>query len=1032
MPVRKGNSLDGEVRSALVKELQRRAPKGTKDIQLLKKEFQEPGAGGRILASEGDGRVSVYVPVRDGFEGIEHLDVAPHSNHTASLAHVAVETVAIPDFGTFKRATLEPLRYKSQLDAKGRPLLALRGTGPDTEWSPLETPGEWFTEDYHLLADLANRGGVEVRPDVEVDPADPHWVRLSPEQREHVERSAQRRVPGVVHQDDLRHLLAQAQVGEGARAGAIQGLAQLLEPAPLNVPAARKESAAKLAAAQKKAQPVLAGLLGADGVAPQQTSDPLLELAHGALKDLGDRQSLAVIDAARAHRNPPAEEVAHAMDAAFGAGFFQTRVPTLSFIERVLDSRGDKLTLEQATALGSLKEELDIAEGEEMFGVADPTRPIVDEVGEQKLQKLHKFLAQGTGLDEAGIFHVASALHNALNVPSEKPTVLILSGESGSAVDTVFARAVKMAGPHPLEVSGANELRLEDPVGYLVGSPADRPGSARGALVRADQPGERLVVALKDLDAVGEAAGAPAARESSRRSVLRLLTQARRDGSLWGYDPADDAKRRGAKVDLSNAILLVRDGRSAHAIQESLRDAPELWRQVAPHVVDFGKGSAASTIAGLKETLRTHAVENFGLKGVHIDFTANTQAFLTDLYQNGMSAAQLRQMVLEHLGPRLFFAQMGETLGPSVQVDISRRLTPQQLKRVREGLIANEPVQIPGVGANPFTLVQGAAAPLEAEEGIDPRVTYVSAERQRTAELEALVAEYQLGASTDAKEKRQLADHAQAADKRINELDWLNQRGEWQRDNLHRENLKAKAAIEELEGQVRTLNGRIDQLNRDLTAVKGAAQKLEGQLRTAVNERDATVRTLRAVEAEANRALQDTVRERNAAVADAVRERNATVGRLQAEANQLIQHTASAGAPSAAALFNRLNSIPGGGGAMTDALREQLFVNATERTLAEAGQMANLNDKATEVAQLARNYAEAAQSLGRPADPGVLNLLRNAADLSGNGWSRDPDGDWLRAAGDQVIASLGFNPAQRPDPRLNFFRAAARRFGVRF
>ncbi|MCA9549275.1 MAG: hypothetical protein KC933_04520 [Myxococcales bacterium] len=181
-------------------------------------------AGARVLYSDGDGEVALLVPLTDGYDGPNEIAVAPDGDPTRVLAQLDDGgVVKVEGVGRFRVFEMSPLQLKKRLAAQeGRPRIAFRGEGGDG-WSPLGFDG-WFWEDFPLVLHLATEGGLEVRPDVEVDPRDPSWKALEPELREFVESSLGRPVSEVVHTSTLREALdAAAARADGAGAGARRG-----------------------------------------------------------------------------------------------------------------------------------------------------------------------------------------------------------------------------------------------------------------------------------------------------------------------------------------------------------------------------------------------------------------------------------------------------------------------------------------------------------------------------------------------------------------------------------------------------------------------------------------------------------------------------------------------------------------------------------------------------------------------------------------------------------------------------------------
>jgi hypothetical protein len=121
-----------------------------------------------ILVGNGDGTVNLLVPVVEGEQPPDELLVAPY-NHITNIQEVARRTEEIAILGCrFAVFPLKPERYRDVMAHSGedRPLVGLQGRGAEGVWSPLGFPEAWYSEDYRLLLDTANRDSVELRPGV--------------------------------------------------------------------------------------------------------------------------------------------------------------------------------------------------------------------------------------------------------------------------------------------------------------------------------------------------------------------------------------------------------------------------------------------------------------------------------------------------------------------------------------------------------------------------------------------------------------------------------------------------------------------------------------------------------------------------------------------------------------------------------------------------------------------------------------------------------------------------------------------------
>ena len=983
---------------AVVAELKRRAVSKDTDIHALIEEFKAEGSGAHLIVSEGDGEVSILVPVDDAFEGPSKLQVTRGGKSTGILDEVKRSaTVEVEGVGKFYQFVLSPLKYKQGVADDTRPVLGLRGEGPDGPWSPLglET---WFWEDFMLLTDLAVRGGVEMLPEVEVDARDPSWRKLSSDQRAFIEATLHRRVQGVVHESVIKEALDKAGADDGAISGALRSLSLALDGPPLKGAGQAVTAAqAVVGKAIEAAKPVLAKVLGEGLFDPEAFPQPLLRMAEDALKEEGE---VALAKTLRDARQSPGSvqrpELVAALDRVYGSGFTEARAPSLALVDRALDGFGAKLGFEEVQQLRDLREQLDYQDEVTLFGADLADQPLSTATADAKLKELHAALKKGTKADEAQVFRLASLLQAAVNVPSARPTVIVLSGESGTAADTLMKRALAATESKPVEVQGALDLRMGDPVGVLAGSPEDMPGIAKGALVRhAVADGERYVCAITGADEVG--AGVPDAegRKVAERSFWSFFGQIQRDGWFRGYDPNDPEKALGAKVELGGGIFLLRTDQKVSELKEKM--PPHVWAQLAPGVIDLGGGSAESAVVELTEALRAHLVTQFGLKDAEVALAGSASSFLTDLAERGMPKGQLQQLVFDQVVPRIYFSALEGSLAPKIRIELTRGLTPKERERLRDDWLTGKVTSFAGVGASPFTIFDAGRFTPEEKTKISARVAKKMDESAELGRLRAILAEYQLGQAADQKKmQRLLSENKQAfakgdaAEKRIDELKFLNERAVWEIEDLTRLNQLAQKTIGELKQGLGEANARIKGLNADIGKMKKAGADLEQKLATAISERDTIKGTLRKVEGEFEAAIKGFAGE------------------------------ISAGDPHQVfALIGRTANGPGE--RYLRPLLTQLHLVATSRALQLAQSYQRDMSKFKEIAGLARAYVASSKALGVPADQRVLGLFENAARLSGNGWSRNLAADWSREVG-APSAHVGQDPGVVGNALRNLFR----------
>ncbi len=949
--------------ASLVQELRKRAAHPDADVLRLLDELRRSAPiGGRVLVSDGDGDLRVLVPVSDSYEGPERLRVVSRHNPSAVLEEIAASGEVEVRGVRFREFVLSPLKYKG-LEGQ-RPEIGFKGQGGDG-WAPLGFDG-WFWEDLALAKDLAVRGGVEVRPDVELERDDPSWRRLNDEERDALEARLGRRVPAVVHKDVIKEALQKSGSDDGAVAGALKSLSLTLEGKVTAPPPALKESAALSAA-----RPALVKLFGAALFEAGGESPALQSFALEVLRG----QNLPVTDAAAA------------VTQLLGPTFATTRTLTSSFLEAVIDRRGGELGLLELDRLRVLLGEVRAQERAELFGEAAAPAALAQSGIEASIRALHEKLGHGTGLDEAALYTVATRLAAGLRSPLAKPTVLVLTGKGGPGVDTLVDNIEKALERPAVKVQGASDLRGDDPVGFLVGSPQDLPGLQRGALVRGVREGQRFLGLLTGLEGVGGGVTNPEVRATAVRSLYSFVLQAQRDTWFRGYDPSSTSGIAGTKVDLAGGVLVLRTAQNAAQLRASL--PPELWDQLAVHVVEFDKVSADGAMTQLSEILRRFVMREFQVSDAEFSFDERAKAFVHDLVQSGMPATQLIEMIALDIAPRLHFKKGQESV--RVRIDLFERLTARERAKLRELWLSGETHLPPGVPTlfEPFD-----------EGGVIGKPLPSSAEL-RDQELEgyrALIAELQLGASADQHKIRDLVakntalrDYAGQADERITQLDWLNTRASFEIADLTRWREAAQQTIDELKAQVKQLNGEIDELTGNLRKAKQANATLAKKVQVAVRERDEVRRTLSEVQNEFQTAIS-------------------ALGEGSAVDPKSIFLLVSAQAGRIRGKHHR-------------AMLEHLLLAAAQQAVQNARHYVHTKtNKFNEIAEMTASYGAAAKALGISPDDKIMYALETAARMTGNGFDNEMSKAWEQKVG-SASRYQGKDPSKLRNARNNVLRS---------
>lgn len=168
------------------------------DMGRLVETFVQHEPGARILVSDGDGEVSLLIPVRDEYEGLERVQIAPTGNLANLLVDARTERhpVDIDGIGKFYEVILEPFEFRKRAKDGADPeddqvRVAIRGEGPAGDWSPLGSPDAWFFDNLDALANLAADGGVHVVPTgggLTTPPARKGWQTTAPAAPEVVDK----------------------------------------------------------------------------------------------------------------------------------------------------------------------------------------------------------------------------------------------------------------------------------------------------------------------------------------------------------------------------------------------------------------------------------------------------------------------------------------------------------------------------------------------------------------------------------------------------------------------------------------------------------------------------------------------------------------------------------------------------------------------------------------------------------------------------------------------------------------------------
>ncbi|MCA9549274.1 MAG: hypothetical protein KC933_04515 [Myxococcales bacterium] len=725
----------------------------------------------------------------------------------------------------------------------------------------------------------------------------------------------------------------------------------------------------------------------------------LLEVAKDILQTQGREADVVRLKRAIGGRPVAPEELDAALDAAFGVGFAAGRAPTLPLVDAVIDRHGDDMALADLGAVRRFREALDLAAEADLFGVDLAQRPLSTATADAKLAELAEHLGAGTGLDERAVFQVASVLTAALNHDARRPAVLVLAGAKGPGVDRLVTRALDLTEAEPIKIQGAADLRLDDPVGYLVGSPANEPGSAKGALVHGAQADQRFVASFSGLERVGAQLADRGERQATLQSFWSFIAHASRDAGFRGYDPDDANRARGAWVDLAGGVLVLQTSQSVAELRDSLPEA--VWAQLAPSVVPMGASPRVDVVKAVETLLSEHAREASGLPDVRVELGDTARGFIEELINGGMAPETAQEVLHQQVAARLAFAAVDQGLAPKVRVDLARGITRGELTRLRQAWLEGRFVSLAGVGASPFAIYDAGAEAAQAPKALSARLAKALAQGDEVSKLRKLVAEYQRSAGLKDQDLTKLvtandglARRADAAEVRIDDLSFLNAQAVAEIQDLRVLNDEAKATIKGLKGDLAEANRRIEALNADLAKAKGAAVELKAALDTAVAERDEITRTLRRTEQEIDQAVRSLAE------------------------NQGGDPTATFELVAASARGQQNRFVKG--------LLSQMHMVATGRALQLAAQHARRFDKFRDIARMADGYVRSARALGQPVDHRVMRGFEEAARLSGNGWSRNMARDW-----EALVGAESRHHGEDPDVLGSIARNLLRQFGIR-
>lgn len=947
------------------------------DAHKLISDFCDPESGSRLFVPDEDGKVAMLVPEADGYDSPSRITVTPMSDPTRVLDEVEKSrSVTIDGVGRFGEYLLSPSRYKKALGAKEgeHTLIGLRGDLPDGFWSPLGFGG-FFPEDLAVLSHLANNEGIEIRPGGElhpqVDPRDKTWKKLSTPERVALEMLLKRPVLEVVPDQLIAEALENAaMLGDGAIAGAVRSLTLAMDDEIKAAPEEKPEVAVTLA--EVEAKPVLAKFFGEDlydRTAPLPKR--VLEMAEDILTERKRGNEATLVKMAIRGEDVPAEDLARAVDRAFGAGFTEKRKPTMAVIDRLIDDHGKELG-EGMSALRRLRRELDYSRQSGMFGEAAVDRPLSKKTADKKMLEIYQHLRGRTGVDEAATFALASQLMSSLNVKHDRPTIIVLSGERGGGVDVVFERAKKLTESRVLDVSAAGALRGSDPIGLLVGSADFDPAAGGGFWMAPRKDGERFVASLDRLEELaGQAQGGE--KDAAIKQLWSFIAELGDTGVFQGYDTKAETA---VDVSLDNGIIFLRTTDTLSELREKM--TPDAFAQLAPNVISFDKADAPQVIAGMSEKLRTYVMNAYGFKDANIEVDESASSFIRELMESGMKPATLERAVVENMIiPAIFYAAVDGSLGANVRLSFSPEITTKQRNQIREDWLKGQFKFIVGVGPSPFEVFDAGKFVPEEERKVSAKVVQENRVRSEIEELRAKLADYRLAADGDHKQidaliaaNKHLLAYANAAEKRVDEVSWLNSRATWEIEDLTRLNKIAQDTISTLQKDLVKANKRIDTLNADMGKMKKAHAETKDLLKTAESERNEILAALRQTENEFSQTI--------AGIADT--QANRDPGEIFA----MIVKSANQGA-----LAHRYQK----------GLLHQLHNIATSRALEQAVQHARRFQKWEEITRLANGYVRASNALGVPLDGRVLEGFERAARLSGNGWDRRMADAWQRDVG---------------------------------
>jgi hypothetical protein len=464
------------------------------------------------------------------------------------------------------------------------------------------------------------------------------------------------------------------------------------------------------------------------------------------------------------------------------------------------------------------------------------------EHSDQALPQLFNKLAKGTGLPETQVFQVATRLQAAVNTPTAKPQILLLAGAKGSGVDELYQRLQQAAEGAVVGLSGANDLRMTDPMGRILGAPNGEAGLVASPLLKKDKD-KRLVLAIDGAEAIGTAQQYEEDTATAQRSFYASMAQLQKTGTLRAYDGQSGE----VSVDAHGGVIIIRDRRSFDELKDAIPSS--VWTQLAPQVIDFGNASADSVLLQLQASLAQALKQHYGVADADVQMSAEAQNFMRDLLTSGMDAEMLQQFVKLDVLPRVMRAAYDDNLGSKIRIELSRGVRPKHLEMAKTAWLAGRQAELPGIN----TLFG-----LRDEGKFRVSNTLISAKLEKKLQRDQALEQAKLtivgyqgvlkGADDQitalVRENTQRTARIQQLDEHVAEADWKNARAQAEITDLKLLHRLANEAIDELKAGVEKLNTSVEDL-------KGANTSLVDKLERAVSERDELKSALAAVQ-EAN------------------------------------------------------------------------------------------------------------------------------------------------------------------------------------